>query len=152
MDQLDSANAFAAGAVPDRTELSAAREPLQSLETWGMAKGSATFSHCRPGSMLPIVKATGQDPDLVPFNFINQAVLLVDATRPTTSQFMLEGFRLPRPAKGITLHCSEQFDDAQRFTAVLFHPPCQILKSGRVKFQVPCRPGQSESPPCVSWP
>ena len=54
----------------------------------------------------------------------------VDVTAGRTSQAYTSA------AGYAALDVFDQFDDAQRVFAVMFHPPCQVIKRGGIKFQV----------------
>ena len=55
--------------------------------------------------------ATGSDKDLPLRHFINEPVLLVDPTRPITTPFVLERFRLTYAAKRIFVDvCNKAID------------------------------------------
>jgi len=95
--------------------------------------------------------AAGQYPDSIFLHFIDQAVLLVNATGPAAGELMLQAFRLPGSAEGIALDLFDQLDDSQGFLAILFNPPRQILKGGGIKLQAFGMLRQRGSPPLCGF-
>jgi hypothetical protein len=80
------------------------------------------------------VEAAGENPDLVFVHLIDEPMFLVDVSRPTTRQFVFQGFRLAQTGIGVTLNFADQSHDSERLRPVLFDPPGKILECGRVKF------------------
>ena len=72
--------------------------------------------------------STGENSNLVRQYLIHQSVLLINAPRPAACQFVLEWFRLAQAGKRIALGVSCETNDANRLSAILFCPPCQVIK------------------------
>ena len=64
---------------------------------------------------LLVVVFTGNDDDLLVRHFIDEAVLVRQAARPVTFEFVFEGSGLPMPSKGVfavsMIRCFRRFDD-----------------------------------------
>ncbi|ANV85257.1 hypothetical protein AWQ21_13270 [Picosynechococcus sp. PCC 7003] len=69
-----------------------------------------------------VVKATGKDSDFVVEDFVNKAVFLVNATRPTTCKFMFEGFGLACTSERISLNFLDKLDDFAGFLTIFIDP------------------------------
>lgn len=63
-------------------------------------------------------------------------MLPIDAPGPAAFQFMPQGFGLSGAGKGLSLNIPDQTDNTKSLRPILFHPPCQVLESRAVKFQV----------------
>jgi hypothetical protein len=80
------------------------------------------------------VEPAGENPDLVFPHLIDEPVFLIDASRPTTGQFALQGLGLAQTGKRITLNFTNQFHDSKCLRPVRFDPPREILEGRWVKF------------------
>jgi hypothetical protein len=65
----------------------------------------------------------GENPDLVRRNLVDEAVLLIYASRPAAGQNALERFGLPDTFERVSLHVFDEGDDAQRLVSILLDPP-----------------------------
>jgi hypothetical protein len=65
---------------------------------------------------------------------INEPVLLGDSSGPSSSQFMLEGFRFADPVKGVSQDILNELQDAESGIAIRFHPPAKILSKFEVEY------------------
>ena len=79
-------------------------------------------------------------------------MLLVDTTRPIVpvgaqqpAKHVLERFGFTDSRKGIALRVAHQANDANRLSAVLFSPPCQVVECGWVEFDRAATRNLSES-------
>lgn len=90
----------------------------------------------------------GENADVVFFDLIDEAVLLVDAAGPAAGKFVPERLGFAAAGKRITLNLLDELDNSQGFFSVLFHPPRQIFKCVGVKRQAFCTLRQEE---CLSF-
>jgi len=70
----------------------------------------------------------GDDSDHIIPDLINESMLLVDPSRPTAGQLMLEWFGLAFAGERITPHILDEFENTDRLLAVALNPPCQVIK------------------------
>jgi hypothetical protein len=70
---------------------------------------------------------TSNDFDLLVGWLIDQAVFLVDPSRPTARQLMFEWFRFPYSFERVTLNSLNQIENLQSLPSIGFDPPLKIL-------------------------
>jgi hypothetical protein len=75
-----------------------------------------------------VVEPAGENPDLVFLYLIDEPMFLINASRPTTGQFVLQRLRLAETGKRVTLNFTDQPHDSKRLRPVLFDPPGEILE------------------------
>jgi len=61
-------------------------------------------------------------------------MLLIDSTRPTSGQFVLQWFRFTNTREGLALDFANESDNPESLGSVLLNPPSQILEGSGVKF------------------
>jgi hypothetical protein len=86
------------------------------------------------GQRRSVVEPAGENPDLVFLYLIDEPVLLIDASRPTTGQFVFQGLGLAHTGIRVTLNLANQSHDSKCLRPVLFDPPSEILEGRWVKF------------------
>ncbi len=87
-----------------------------------------------------VVVATGENPNLVRQHLINQPMLLVNSPRPAAGQRVPQRFRLTDAGKRIAQRFSDETDDANRLSPILFCPPCQVVERPRVELDASHKP------------
>jgi hypothetical protein len=80
------------------------------------------------------VVSTRKEANPVLVDLIDQPMLVVDSSRPTALQIMLQRLGLSHSLEGISLNFSNQPDNSQRLRSVMLHPPREILERRCVKF------------------
>lgn len=80
------------------------------------------------------MKSAGQNSDRFFFDFINQAMLLIDPSRPASLQLMLELFWLANSRKRAALNVFDKLNDSFDFSAIVFIKIIQILLGLALKF------------------
>lgn len=80
--------------------------------------------------------AACQNADFIIDHLIDQAVLVIDAPRPASSQLVLQGFRLAYAPERLALHSLDQSHDALSHLTVILYPPGQVREPRLVKLQV----------------
>jgi hypothetical protein len=81
------------------------------------------------------VVSASQYPNSVIGDLVNKSMRLIDASGPTTLQFVFQRFRFARAREGFSLNLTNQANDTKRLRSILVHPPGEILKRGNVKVQ-----------------
>jgi len=75
------------------------------------------------GFLVLVMVATGQDPDFVFFDFIDQAVFPIDAPGPAAGKLMFERLGFASAVERVSLNFFYQLDNAQCFFTIFFNPP-----------------------------
>jgi hypothetical protein len=75
-----------------------------------------------------IMEPAGGNPDLVFLYLIDEPMFLINASRPTTGQFVLQRLGLAQTGKRVTLNFTNQPHDSKRLRPVLLDPLGEILE------------------------
>ena len=92
-----------------------------------------------------VVIATRQKVDSVTTDLIDQAMLTVDAPRPTAREFTAQAFGFADPLKRITKHGFNQLENPQCPLPVGLRPIPQVVEKGWIEDCFPT-PGSGHSP------
>ena len=117
-------NHFIEEAILDRLE---EPEDIEDLKAIRQAVHRQADPSCRqPRS---VVVAGLEKLDAVSEDFVNEAIRLVDPTRPHVASEVFERFWLANTGEGISQHCLDQIQDAQGSLAIGVDPVAEILEA-----------------------
>lgn len=96
--------------------------------------------------------ASLQKIDTIALDAIDQAVLLRDAARPTSSKRILESFRLSDAGERIAQHRLDELKNSKRDIAICFNPMAQIFAKSRLKISLALGPARHDGllEPCFA--
>lgn len=97
----------------------------------------------------------GENSNSVWQNLVNQSVFLVNTARPTSREFVFEGFGLPESRKRVALRIADQPNDPDCLTSIPMSPPSKVFERRRVEFDASHRlsfatASSNETPVCRS--
>src|SRR5438105_4858209 len=97
-----------------------------------------------------VVITASEDSNFVLLNLIHKTMFLIDAPGPTAAQFVFQRLGFAQARERVALRFSNQANDTDSLSTILFHPPGKILEGRRIKFQASQRQSRMRVLPGVA--